>query len=89
MAQYKQSAATVQVKPSMGKLYGIAVSASASGTLTVYDSAVSSASDPKISDTITVAAGTTYLNFPAGIFFNKGLYVVLGGTSAAFTVVYE
>lgn len=89
MAQYKQSAATVQVKPSMGKLYGIAVSASSSGTLAVYDSDKSSASDPKISDVIAVTAGTTYLAFPAGIFFNNGLYVVLGGTSAAFTVVYE
>lgn len=88
MANYLQSAATVQVKTSLGKLYGIFVSASSSGTLTVYDSAKSSTSDPKISNTIAVAAGTHYLNFPDGIFFNNGLYIVLGGTSAAFTVVY-
>jgi hypothetical protein len=55
----------------------------------VYDSGAASTSDPKISDTIAVSAGTNYLNFPAGLFFNKGLYIVLAGTSAAFTVAYE
>lgn len=89
MANYTQTAATTQVKVGAGKLYGIFVSATSSGTLVVYDSASSSTGDPKISDTITVAAGTTYLNIPAGLFFNKGLYIVLGGTSASFTVVYE
>lgn len=89
MANYKQAAATVQVKSGAGKLYGIFVSVSSSGTLTVYDSAGSSASDPKISDTVAVSTGTHYLNFPEGIFFNSGLYIVLGGTSAAFTVAYS
>ncbi len=88
MAIYKQAAATVQVKPSMGKLFGIAVSESTSGTLTVYDSATASTSDPLISNTFSVVAGSTYLNFPDGIFFSKGLYIVLAGTSAAFTVVF-
>jgi hypothetical protein len=89
MANYMQLAATTQVKVGAGKLYGIFVSASSSGTLTVYDSGISSTSNGKISNTITVAAGTQYLSFPAGIFFNKGLYIVLGGTSAEFTVIYE
>jgi hypothetical protein len=89
MANYMQLAATKQVKVGAGKLYGIFVSASSSGTLTVYDSGASSNSDPKISDTIAVSAGTNYLNFPKGLFFNKGLYIVLAGTSAAFTVAYE
>jgi hypothetical protein len=89
MAYYKQLAATAQVKPSAGKLYGIQVSATASGTLVVYDSDVSSTSDPKICDTLTLTAGSTYLNFPAGLWFNKGLYIVLGGTSASFTVCFE
>ena len=89
MANYMQLAATKQVKVGAGKLYGIFVSASSSGTLTVYDSGAASASDPKISDTIAVSAGTNYLNFPAGLYFNKGLYIVLAGTSAAFTVAYE
>lgn len=89
MANYMQLAATKQVKVGAGKLYGITVSATVAGTLTIYDSPISSTSDPLISNTITVAAGAQYLYFPAGIFFNKGLYIVLGGTSAAFTVVYE
>ena len=89
MANYTQAAATKQIKVGAGKLYGIFVSASTVGTLVVYDSGASSASDPKISDTITLVAGASYLNFPAGLFFNKGLYLVLGGTSASFTVAYE
>jgi hypothetical protein len=89
MANYIQLAATSQVKVGAGKLYGIFVSASTVGTLVVYDSGASSTSDPKISDTITLVAGGQYLSFPAGLFFNKGLYVVLGGTSASFTIAYE
>jgi hypothetical protein len=89
MANYMQLAATKQVKVGAGKLYGIFVSATSSGTLVVYDSGAASTGDPKISNTITVAAGTTYMNFPAGLFFNKGLYIVLGGSSAEFTVAYE
>jgi len=88
MANYTYSDATVQVKVGAGKLYGIFVSTSSSGTLTVYDSQAKSASDPKIANTITVSAGTQYLSFPNGIFFNKGLYIVLANT-ATFTVVYE
>ena len=89
MANYTQTAATTQIKVGAGKLYGIFVSATSSGTLVVYDSSNGNTSDPKISDTITVAAGTTYLNIPAGLFFNKGLYIVLGGSSASFTVAYD
>jgi hypothetical protein len=88
MANYTYSDATVQVKVGAGKLYGIFVSTTSSGTLTVYDSQAKSASDPKIANTITVAAGTQYLSFPNGIFFNKGLYIVLANI-AEFTVVYE
>jgi len=89
MANYMQLAATQQVKVGAGKLYGIFVSATSSGTLVVYDSDAKSTSDPKISNTITLTAGASYLNFPAGLFFSKGLYIVLGGTSAQFTVAYE
>jgi hypothetical protein len=88
MANYTQTNATNQIKVGAGKLYGIFVSTTSSGTLTVYDSQASSASDPKILDTITVAAGTTYANIPSGLFFNKGLYIVLAN-SASFTVAYE
>jgi hypothetical protein len=89
MANYTQTAATTQIKVGAGKLYGIFVSASSSGTLTIYDSGASSAIDPKIVDTFSVSAGVTYVNITAGLFFNKGLYIVLAGTSAAFTVAYD
>ena len=88
MANYTYSAASIQVKVGAGKLYGIFVSTTSSGTLAVYDSPAGSTSDPKISGTITLAAGGQYLSFPNGIFFNKGLYIVLANT-ATFTVVYE
>lgn len=89
MANYTQTAATTQVKVGAGKLFGIFVSASSSGTLTIYDSGSSATGDPKIVNTFSVSAGTTYLNIPAGLYFNNGLYIVLAGTSAAFTVAYE
>ena len=88
MANYTYSAASVQVKTGAGKLYGIFVSTTTSGTLTVYDTPDGDTNDPKIANTITVTAGTQYLSFPAGIFFNKGLYIALANT-ATFTVVYE
>lgn len=88
MALYKQLAATNQVKVGAGKLFGIFVSSTTSGTLAVYDSATASTSDPKIANTITITAGTQYLSFPAGIWFSKGLYVVAANT-IEFTVVYE
>lgn len=88
MALYKQLAATNQVKIGAGKLFGIFVSSTTSGTLAVYDSATASTSDPKMANTITVTAGTQYLSFPAGMWFSKGLYVVAANT-IEFTVVYE
>jgi hypothetical protein len=88
MAIYKQQSATNQVKIGGGKLYGISVSSTSSGTIVVYDSATASTSDPKIANTITVTAGTQYLSFPAGIWFSKGLYIVAANT-IEFTVVYE
>jgi len=88
MANYTYSAASVQVKTGAGKLYGIFVSTTSSGTLTVYDTPDGDRSDPKIANTSIVAAGTQYLSFPAGIYFNNGLYIALANT-ATFTVVYE
>jgi len=59
MANYTQASATTQIKVGAGKLYGIFVSASSSGTLTIYDSGAGSTSDPKIVDTFSVTASTT------------------------------
>lgn len=88
MANYKQISATAQVKVGAGKLKGIVCSTTSSGTVAVYDSAQSSTSDPKVLDTITLTAGQTYAAIADGIWFNKGLYVVIANT-ASITVLYD
>jgi hypothetical protein len=88
MAIYKQGNADAQIKIGGGKLYGVFVSSTSSGTFALYDSAVASTSDPKIANTVTVAAGTQYLSFPAGIWFSNGLYIDIANT-IEYTVVYE
>jgi hypothetical protein len=88
MALYKQGNADSQVKVGAGKLYGIFISSTSSGTFALYDSATASTSDPKIANTVTVAAGTQYLSFPAGIWFSNGLYIDIANT-IEYTIVYE
>ena len=88
MAIYKQGNADAQIKIGGGKLYGVFVSSTSSGTFALYDSATASTSDPKIANTVTVAAGTQYLSFPAGIWFSNGLYIDIAST-IEYTVVYE
>lgn len=88
MAYKYQGAADAQIKIGGGKLYGVFVSSTTSGTFALYDSATASTSDPKIAATVTVAAGTQYLSFPAGIWFSNGLYIDIANT-IEYTVVYE
>lgn len=88
MALYKQGNADAQVKIGGGKLYGVFVSSTTSGTFALYDSATASTSDPKIAATVTFAAGTQYLSFPAGIWFSNGLYIDIANT-IEYTIVYE
>jgi hypothetical protein len=80
---YKQITATGNVSPIGCKLLGILVSASSSGTVTIYDSATTTTST-KVVDTVTLTAGT-WLPMPIG--FASGVYIVVGGTLSA-TVVY-
>lgn len=88
MAMYKQLSATAQVKAAPGKIKGIVVSSTSSGTLKFYDSAVGSTSDPVVINTLTPAAGSNY-PFPAdGIWCSKGIYVVAANTIEA-TIIYE
>ena len=85
---YKQISATTQVKPAAGKLKGIFVSAASSTpTVTIYDSATFSTSDPKIIDTFTPTAGTNH-NFYDGLYAKNGLYVVITGTVST-TIAFE
>jgi len=88
MSNYTAITATAQIKRDAGKLNGIFVSsASSTPTITVYDSSASSASDPVILATFT-PTGNTMHNFFQGLFVNKGIYVVIGGTVSA-TISYE
>ena len=88
MALYRQGNADAQIKIGGGKLFGVFISTTTSGTFALYDSATASTSDPKIADTVTVTAGTQYLSFPAGIWFSKGLYIDIANT-IQYTVVYD
>ena len=88
MAQFKQGNADSQIKVGAGKLFGVFVSSTTSGTFALYDTAEASTSDPKIANTVTVAAGTQYISFPAGLWFSKGLYIDIGNT-IEYTVAYE
>ena len=88
MANYTNSSATKQIKVGAGKIYGIFVSSATAGTMTIYDSASSSTGDPLIANTFPVVAGTQYMTFTTGLYFNKGLYIVAGG-AADFVVVYD
>ena len=88
MANYVQGSADAQIKIGGGKLYGVFVSSTSSGTFALYDTAAGSTSDPKIVATVTPTAGTSYVNFPPGLWFSKGLYIDVANT-IEYTVVYE
>ncbi len=88
MAYKYQGNADAQVKIGGGKLFGVFVSSTSSGTFALYDSATASTSDPKIAATVTPAAGGQYLSFPAGIWFSNGLYIDIANT-IEYTIVYE
>ncbi len=88
MALYKQGSADAQIKIGGGKLYGVFVSSTSSGTFALYDTAISSAFDGKICNTVTPTAGGQYISFPSGIWFSNGLYIDIANT-IEYTVVYE
>ncbi|CAB5194515.1 hypothetical protein UFOVP171_7 [uncultured Caudovirales phage] len=88
MALASYITATANLKPSFGKLKGIFVSsASATPTITIYDSAAATTTKTLIG-VFTPVSATNYF-FPAdGLQFNNGLYIVISGTVAA-TVSFE
>lgn len=88
---YKLISASANIKPMAGKLKGIFVSAIGTlPTITVYDSAATSTSDPKILDTFIPVASNTYLMPYDGIYAKNGLYVVIGGSgTTSITVIFE
>jgi hypothetical protein len=87
MSNYSAISATSQIKVGGGKLIGMIVSSTSTGTITFYDTEDSNASDPVIIATLTPAAGSSFL-ISSGLYFNKGLYAVIANTLAV-TIVYE
>lgn len=87
MAQYKQISASNQIKTSAGRLYGLLVSSTSSGTIAFYDSPDGDTNDPLILATFTPSAGQTPTFLP-GVIFSRGLYAVIANTLQV-TIVYE
>jgi len=88
---YSALSATAQVKVGAGKIKSIFVASGTSPTVAVYDSATSSTGDPVIIAQFTGATPGVYTltGDEGGVYFSKGLYVVLGGTSPSVSIFYE
>ena len=88
-ANYKSISATTQIKVGFTVLKGIFVSAaSATPTITVFDSATALNTDPTILGVFVPAAAGIYTFTANGITASKGIYVVISGTVVA-TIFYE
>ena len=88
-ATYERITATHQIKVGFTVLKGIFISAaSATPTITIYDSGTANTSDPIILGVFTPAAATNYTFTANGITASKGLYAVISGTVAA-TLFFE
>jgi hypothetical protein len=91
MANFLNISATTQIKIGAGKLKGIMCStASATPTIAVYDSATALNTDPKILAVFVPGSHTMYplSGDDGGVFFSRGLYVVIGGT-VGVTFIFE
>ena len=90
-ATYVNLGATAQVKVGAGKIKGIFASSGTLVTVALYDSATASTSDPVIVAQFTAATPGSYnlTGDEAGVYFSKGLYVVVGGTSPKVSIFYE
>ena len=88
-ANFKQLTATATVKVGAGKLKGLFTS-SGTPTVAIYDSDVAATTNPIIvTTTPTVPSSLTFTGDEGGVYFSKGLYVVIGGGSPQVTVFYE
>lgn len=90
-AQYAYLEATAQVKVGAGKLKSIFVSSGTTPTVAVYNSATASTTGTTMVAQFTGATPGLYqfTGDDGGVWFDEGLYVVVGGTSPKVTVVYE
>ncbi len=93
MSNYTYLTATGNVKIGAGKLKSVVVSSGTNPTVALYDTDVKSTSGTNITGTMTFATTPQALQFgtgdTSGAYFNKGLYVVLGGTNPVVTIIWE
>lgn len=78
MAKYVNLTASATVKTGFGKVYGMYVNSTSSGTIKLWDN--TSGSGTVINNTITPAVGYHKLGPEEGASFNTGLYATIGGT---------
>ena len=91
MAQYIALTASQQVKLQAGKVKGVVFASGTNPTVALYDNVVSDTSNV-IVETMTATTTPLVVALPGnedGIEFNKGLYVVVGGTSPKVTIIFE
>jgi Neuraminidase (sialidase) len=90
-AQYAYLEATAQIKVGAGKLKSIFVSSGTAPTIAVYNTATASTSGATMVATFTGATPGIYqfTGDEGGVWFDEGLYVVVGGTNPKVTVTYE
>lgn len=87
MANYKQLAATTQLKVGAGRLCSLTVSSTSSGTITIYDEAQGGTTN-KVLATLTPAAGFHAYWGEDGLSVNNGIYIVVANT-LEFTIGYK
>lgn len=84
-ATYTNISASTLIKTGAGVLKGIVVNSHTSGTLKLWDN--TSAATTVIFNTITFAAGPSFIKLPA-VEFSTGLYATIGGT-ADITILWK
>lgn len=86
IGKYTNLTASSLVKTGAGTVYGFIVNSNTSGTLKLWDN--TSAASTVIVNTYTFPAGSSVVEFPAGVSFYTGLYATIGGT-ADITIISE
>ena len=91
MANYKYLEATAQVKTGAGKIKSVFCSSGTSPTITVYDTDNGTTTNTVLIATFTATTPGVYAftGDDGGLYFNKGLYIVLGGTTPKVTIGYD
>lgn len=75
IGSYSNKSSTANISPTSGALLGFYVNSTSSGTIVLYDSATTTTTTA-ISGTITPSAGWN----PFPVYYNSGLYAVIGST---------